>query len=413
MLDVAAVRAQFPALASGTAFFDNPGGTQVPRRVPEAMARYLLESNANHGGAFETSRRSDAALAEARGAFAAFLGAASSDEIVFGPNMTTLTFHVARSLARTLQPGDEVVVTRLDHDANVAPWLGIAQERGARVRWVDVSVPGCAWSPADLAAVLSSRTRIVAVGLASNAVGTVNPVREAARLAREAGALTYVDAVHWAPHGPTDVAELGCDFLACSAYKFFGPHLGILWGKAEHLERLTAEKVRPSPSEPPDKWETGTPSFEAIAGARAALDYLAWIGATFGEPAARGAGGLRGDLAAGMAAIRAHEKGLSRALLEGLTAIKGLDLRGSSDPAGLDGRVPTFAFTLEGISPRDVCERLDREGVAAWDGNYYALALMERLGLEGKGGMVRVGAVHYNDLADVERLLSALRSFAR
>ena len=275
----------------------------------------------------------------------------------------------------------------------------------------------CSWSADDVAAALSPRTRIVAVGLASNAVGTVNPVREAARLAREAGALTFVDAVHWAPHGPTDVRELGCDFLACSAYKFFGPHLGILWGKGEHLERLNAEKVRPSPSEPPEKWETGTPSYESIAGAHAALEYLAWIGATFGggpgEAGHREVGGLRADLAAGMSAIRAHELGLSRALLEGLTAIPGLVLRGPADPDRLDGRVPTFAFTLEGVGPRAVCEALDRARIAAWDGNYYALALMERLGLEGKGGMVRVGAVHYNDRADVERLLAALRSLAR
>lgn len=416
MLDVAALRSEFPAFQTGTVFLDHPGGTQVPRRVTEAISRYLLETNANHGGAFGTSRRSDAAVAAAREAVADFLNAAPA-EVVFGANMTSLTFHVSRSLARLVGPGDEVVVTRLDHDANVAPWLLLAEDRGAVVRWVDFDAADCTWSPAALAEVLSSRTRIVAVGMASNAVGTVNPVKEACRLAREAGAFSYVDAVHWAPHGPIDVADLGCDFLSCSAYKFFGPHLGILYGRHRLLEELAAYKVRPSSPEPPEKWETGTPSFEAIAGTGAALDYLASIGERYAQAETAGLAGRyagrRLVLKAAMEAVRAAEAELTRALHAELSTVPGLHVRGVVDPAAFDRRVPTFAFTLEGLAPRQVCEGLDREGITAWDGNYYALAAMERLGLEGKGGMVRVGAVHLNTLAEIGRLGDALRRLAR
>ena len=414
MLDVAALRSEFPALKAGTVFLDNPGGTQVPRRVTEAMTRYLLETNANHGGAFATSRRSDAVVAAARAAAADFLGGVP-EEVVFGQNMTSLTFHVSRSLARLVGPGDEVVVTRLDHDANVAPWLLLAADRGATVRWVDFDPEDCTWSVESFAAQLSTRTRIVAVGLASNAVGTVNPVADACRLAREAGALSYVDAVHFAPHGPIDVAALGCDFLACSAYKFFGPHLGILWGRRELLEGLVAYKVRPSSPEPPEKWETGTQSFESIAGAGAALDYLASVGERFGarrEGGTVGPSGRRPTFGAAMESIHAYEATLTRALHEGLATVPGLRVRGIGDPDAFGRRVPTFSFTLEGHAPRAVCEALDRDGIAAWDGNYYALEALERLGLEGTGGMVRVGAVHYNTLDDVDLLVSSLRRIA-
>lgn len=417
MLDVEKVRFRFPALGSGAVFLDNPGGTQVAAGVAEAVARYLLETNANHGGAFATSRASDALVAAARAAAAGFLGAARDEEVVFGPNMTTLTLHLSRSLAHVLSPGDEVVVTRLDHDANVAPWLLVAADRGATVRWLDFDPGTGTWSPDDLRSLVNERTRVVAVGWASNALGTVNPVKQAAAIAHEVGAYCFVDAVHWAPHGVIDVVEAGCDFLACSAYKFFGPHLGILWGKHEHLERLSPYKVRPALDRPPDRWETGTQSFEAIAGTLAALQHLAWVGETFGEAPTRPVtnaplGPTRAALRAGMTAIREYETVLSGALLSGLSSVPGLTLHGLTDPARLADRVATYAFTLRGRTPREVAEALGASGIHVWDGNYYALGVTERLGLEDKGGMVRVGAVHYNTLAEVDRLVAGLLRLA-
>ena len=331
--------------------------------------------------------------------------------------MTTLTFAVSRAIGRELSPGDEIVVTRLDHDANVAPWLAVAEERGALVRWVDLDPSDATWGTADLERVLSPRTRLVAVAMASNALGTVNPVREAADLAHRAGALLYVDAVHYAPHGPIDVEELGCDFLVCSAYKFFGPHLGVLWGRRELLERLRPYKVRPAADVSPDRWETGTQGFETIAGTGAALRYLEWVGEAFGREAEpsleKRYGGRRLLLKKAMTAVRECETRLAGEMLAGLSAVKGLKLHGVTDPLQLDRRVATFAFTVEGSTPRAVCEALDRAGIAAWDGNYYALEAMERLGLEGRGGAVRVGAVHYNTLAEVERLCGELRRLAQ
>ena len=417
MLDVEKVRSRFPALASGSVFFDNPGGTQAVSGVAEAISRYLHETNANHGGAFATSRSSDALVEEVRAAVADFLGAARREEVVFGANMTTLTMHLSRSLALSLSPGDEVVVTRLDHDANVSPWLLIARDRGATVRWVDFDPADGTWSVEALRREVNARTRLVAVGWASNALGTVNPVKEAARAAHEVGALCFVDAVHWAPHGAIDVRDAGCDFLACSAYKFFGPHLGILWGRYDLLDRLPAYKVRPSGNEPPDKWETGTQSFEAIAGTLAALSHLAWLGELFGEAPTRGTAEKvsrpsRAALRAGMAVVNEHEAELSRALLDGLSTVPGLRLYGIADPARLDRRVATYSFTLEGYTPRQVAEQLAAERIHVWDGNYYALGVTERLGLEESGGMVRVGAVHYNTLEEVHRLVAELRRIA-
>jgi cysteine desulfurase family protein (TIGR01976 family) len=414
MFDHDAIRSRFPALASGDVILDNPGGTQVPREVTDRIVRYLHETNANHGGAFPTSRASDAVVAEGRAAVADFLGAARPEEIVFGPNMTTLTFQMARSLSRDWKPGDEVVLTRLDHDANVSPWLLAAADRGATVRWLDFDAADCTWGVEGLRSLLSERTRLVAVGWASNSVGTVNDVAAAAAAAHEAGALLYVDAVHYAPHGPIDVAAAGIDFLACSAYKFFGPHLGILWGRHDLLERTFAYKVRPAGDEPPDRWETGTQSFEAVAGTLGAVEYLAWVGEQFGGPhrealAGRYAG-RRLSLKAAMTAIHAYEARLSRALLEALDGVPGLAIRGISDPALFAARVPTFSFTMEGRPPRTIAEELGRRGFRVWDGNYYAVGVTERLGLEATGGMVRVGAVHYNTVDELRRLGAALRA---
>ena len=420
MIDPKLGRSHFPSLdplrrgAPPVVFFDNPAGTQI---AAESLARindYLVQRNANHDGAFRASRESDAMVRDARAALADFLGASRPEEICFGQNMTSLTMHLSRSLARELAPGDEVVVTRLDHDANVAPWLLAARDRDCVVKWVDFDPADCAWSIEQLARQVTKKTRIVAVGYASNATGTINPVAEAARLAHEAGGLCFVDAVHAAPHEAIDVTAIGCDFLVCSAYKFFGPHTGILWGRYDLLDRLSAYKVRPAGNAPPHKWETGTQSFESIAGVLGAVEYLEWVGRTFSS----GAGSARqtarpATLRAAMACIREYETGLSRAMLDGLSSITGLKIRGIVDPAQLHRRVPTYSFTIDGWHPHKICEELDAAGIYAWDGNYYALEVTTRLGLEGKGGMVRVGAVHYNTPAEVELLVSSVRSIAR
>lgn len=403
-LDPTKVRRQFPALATDAVYFDNPGGTQVPQRVVERMSNYLMTTNANAGGAFATSRASDAVVEEARLAVARFLGAARPEEIIFGPNMTTLTFNLSRALGRRLLPGDEIIVTHLDHDANISPWLHIAEDRGCIVHWLDFDVEDCTLRLEQFERLLSSRTRLVAVGYASNAVGTVNPVAEVVRRAHQAGALCFVDAVQYAPHRLIDVQALDCDFLAVSAYKFFGPHLGALYGKFEHLARLRAYKVRPASDEPPGKFETGTPAFENIVGTLGALEYLASL---------RGATSVdRLALANAMEAIHGYERTLTLALLERLERVPGVHLFGLTEPDRVDERVPTVSFTLEGRSPREVAEALAQAGIYVWDGNFYALAVTERLGLEAHGGLVRVGLAHYNTVEEIERLEEVLRKVA-
>ncbi len=414
-IDVAALRAQFPALGltlddRPVVYLDGPGGTQVPQRVIDAVARYYQEANANAGGAFLTSRRSDERVAAAREAFADFLNATSTHEIKFGPNMTTLTFGLSRALGGTLGLGDEILVTALEHDANVSPWRALA-ERGAIVRTVEIDRADCTLDLDDLEEKLGPRTRIVAVGLASNAVGTINEVAAIAERAHAVGALVFVDAVHYAPHGPIDVQALDCDFLACSAYKFFGPHLGILYGKEELLETLPAYKVRPAH----DRWETGTQNHEGIAGAGAALDYLAEVGTHHGAPFGKafpGFSGRRLALKAGLAAIRAYEATLLGRLMAGLAAIRGLRVYGITDEARFEGRVPTVSFSLEGWPARRLAEELARRGFFVWDGNMYAVELIERLGLAERGGFVRIGLVHYNTADEIDRLLEALGELA-
>ncbi|GAC1616760.1 MAG: cysteine desulfurase-like protein [Ktedonobacteraceae bacterium] len=400
------VRNHFPALASDDIYFDNPGGTQVAREVVERMQHYFEHNNANHGGAFRTSRASDAVVAEARQAVAAFLNAARPEEIVFGQNMTSLTLHISRSIARTLSPGDEIVVTRLDHDANIAPWLLIAEDKGCTVRWVDIHPEDCTLDMDDMQRQITPRTKLVALGYASNAVGTVNDVKRAVALAHSVGALCFIDAVQYAPHKLIDVQALDCDFLACSAYKFFGPHTGILYGKYDLLDKLTAYKVRPSGKQPPDKFETGTQSFESIAATLGAMEYFAWLGKQFGGET----GPLSQVLRTGIEVIDAYELQLNHALLEGLNSISGLHLRGITDPQKMGQRVPTFSFTLAGWDPRLVAEKLAQEHINVWNGNYYALAIMERLGLEAQGGMVRVGLTHYNTHGEIEKLVDALHT---
>jgi cysteine desulfurase family protein (TIGR01976 family) len=395
-------RRHFPSITrlGSPIYFDNPGGTQVPQQVVDAMSEYLLHSNANTHGAFPTSERTDGVIHEAHAAVADLLGA-SPGEVAFGPNMTTLTFGLSRALGRELRRGDELVVTRLDHDANIAPWLLLAEDRGLTVRWADVDPADCTLDVESFERALSERTKVAAFAYASNAVGTVNDVGQLTRLAHEAGALTFIDAVQYAPHGPIDVRELDCDFLACSPYKFFGPHAGVLYTRLDHSERLRAYKVRPASDAPPYKWETGTQSHEAMAGTTAAMEYLASL-----APEARYAD-RRERLVAALGAIREYERELSRRLLQGL---EGLDVRvyGITDLDRLEWRVPTFSLTSARATPRQLAEELGRRGLNLWDGNYYALALMERLGLEGRGGALRIGLAHYNTPDEVDRLLSEL-----
>ena len=411
---LARVRGEFPALArrhgnQEYSYLDGPGGTQVPRATIAAMTGYLERSNANHEGAFATSEESDARLAEAHAGAADFLNAGGPDEVAFGQNMTTLTFAVSRAIGRMLKAGDEIVVTRLDHDANVAPWLALQEERGVTVRWVGIR-DDCSLDFRDLERSLGPRTRIVAVGLASNAVGTINPVGRIVEMAHAVGAWTYIDAVHAGPHMPIDVSALDTDFLVCSPYKFFGPHLGLLYGKPERLDQVASYKVRPAPDTGSGKWETGTLPGEALAGLIGTFDYLAWIGREFGG--ADDAAPRRTALAAAMRAIRVTEHGLALHALTALQGVPGLTLRGIVDPERLDERVPTFAFTLAGRTPHEVAAALGERGIATWDGDYYAFELIRALGLAESGGMVRVGFVHYNEPREIDRLVDALRDIA-
>jgi cysteine desulfurase family protein (TIGR01976 family) len=394
---------------------DGPGGTQVHGSVIEAMSDYLVEANSNFHGAFLFSRRTDETIDKARQALADFLNASRPEEIVFGPNMTSLTFTLSRAIGRTLSPGDEVVVTHLDHDANVAPWMFL-QERGVIVRQVDIDARDCTLDMESLESAITPRTKLVALGYASNAVGSINDVARAVELAHQSGAWVYVDAVHYAPHGSIDVQALGCDFLVCSVYKFFGPHQGALYGRYDLLASLPAYKVRPAWDEPPHKFETGTQSFEAMAGSTAAVEYLASVGRRYGaEYAARYPGftGRRLDLKAGMAAIRAYEAELCQRLLSGLGDIPGLRIYGITDPARLEQRVPTISFRLEGLAPQEIAERLAEANIFAWDGNFYALSVTEQLGLESQGGLLRVGLAHYNTAEEVDTLLGVLADMPR
>jgi cysteine desulfurase family protein (TIGR01976 family) len=413
--DLSQIRSQFPSLDRPAIFFDNPGGTQIARQSLDRINRYLLECNANHEGAFATSKASDAILDEAHRAMADFYNAASPEEIVFGNNMTTLTLHISRSISREWKEGEEIVVTRLDHDANVTPWVLAAQDRGVKVSWVDFDVEDGTLRLDDLQNALERKPRLLAVGYASNSLGTINPVEKIVKMAHDAGTIVYIDAVQYAPHGPIDVKKLDCDFLISSAYKFFGPHSGILYGKHDLLEKLFAYKVRPATNKLPGKFETGTQNHEGIAGVLGAIEYFAWVGKQFGNEFAGNLGNYEGrrlELKKGMAAIHAYELELGSALLSALSSVPGLRLYGLTDENRLQDRVATFSFRLKDLRPRSVAEQLAEEGIYVWDGNYYALNVSERLGVEESGGMVRVGAAHYNTLEEVGRLREALLKIA-
>ncbi len=434
-LDLAYIRSQFPALAQTVnghpaVFLDGPGGTQVPQRVIDAISDYLRRDNANTGGAHATSQRTDAMILEARTAMADFLHC-GADEVVFGPNMTSLTYMMSRAIGRELGPGDEIVVTRLDHDANVSPWLAL-EEKGVTIRWAEIHEEDCTLDLEDLASKVNSKTKLVAVGYASNAVGTINPVKRIVGMAHAVGALAYVDAVHYGPHGLIDVAALDCDFLVCSTYKFFGPHMGVLFGRREHLQRLRPYKVRPLTDASPNRWEWGTLNHECIAGITACVEYIAEIGR---NEKACGAGRLscppsegpsspkgrekwgtqvevsprRQALETAFAAIHHHEHTLMHHLIAGLKEIPSLKIYGITDAARFDERCPTLAVRVENNTPLELATRLGERGFFTWDGNYYALNLTERLDVEKSGGFLRIGLVHYNTAEEVDRLLGTLR----
>lgn len=406
---VDACREQFPALqrqenGKPVVFFDGPAGTQVPRRVAEAITDYLYRCNANHHGHFATSQESDQLLRASHQAHAEFVGASDADEVAFGQNMTSLTFAFSRALAKTWNPGDEVLVSSLDHDANITPWRLAAEESGAQVKFIDYHPDDFTLNLDDLADKLSEKTRLVAVGCACNATGGINPVKQIAEMAHSLGAKVFLDAVHFGPHGLIDVVDWDCDFLACSDYKFFGPHLGMLWGRRELLESLQPYKVRPASNQLPTRWMTGTQSHESIAGGMACIDYLADIGRKTGaEPESN----RREALIAAFDAIVEYETMLSERLIDGLSQINGLEIIGITDKARLHERFPTFSIRHASISPANLARELGQRGICVWNGNYYALEFSQRMGFE-PDGMVRIGLVHYNTTEEIDRLLLAI-----
>ena len=409
--DVGWAREQFPSLklrvnGQAAAFLDGPAGTQVPRQVIQAIENYFVSANANTCGLFETSRRNDAMIAATRAAMGDFFNCDAS-EVVFGQNMTTITFALARAIGREWRLGDEIVVTTLDHDANVAPWRAL-EEKGVLVRQVDIHEEDCMLDLDDLKRKITKKTKLVAVGYASNMVGTINPIAEITKLAHSAGALMFVDAVHFASHGLIDVKALDCDFLACSPYKFFGPHMGTLYGKREHLQRFKPYKVRPATDAIPDCWETGTQVQELIAGIGAAVDYIAELGRHH-DSSARS---RRDALQAAYRATVPYERTLLTKLLDGLKAIPGVKVYGVTDPKRFAERCATISLRMGGHHPTQIAKFLGDRGIFAWDGNFYAMNLSERLGVEQKGGVLRIGLVHYNTMEEVNRLLKALSEFA-
>lgn len=418
-LDLSSLRVQFPALQQKDekgrpyVFFDGPGGTQVPGAVIDAIAHYYTHANSNSHGNFLYSARTDATVMAAREAVADFLNAPSPQEVVFGPSMTNLTFNLSRAIGAQLGSGDEIVVTRLDHDANVSPWLAL-QEQGIVIKYADFDVEDCTLDLAHFKSLLSDKTKLVAIGYASNAVGTINPVKKIGALAHEVGARVWIDAVHYAPHGPIDVQDIDCDFLVCSVYKFFGPHIAVAWGCYDLLDALPAYKVRPAGDDPPHKFETGTGNFEGMAGTTAAVNYLAQLGDQFGAAfeaqwTEAGFTGRRLALKKAMTAIANYELTLLERLVEGLVAIPGVRIYGITDKAQFYQRTPTIAFTKDRVKPETIAKVLGQNSIFVWDGHHYALEVVKRLGLYDRGGMVRVGIVHYNTAAEVDRLLAVLR----
>jgi cysteine desulfurase family protein (TIGR01976 family) len=403
-----AVRGRFPALnladkGKRRIYLDNPAGTQVPQVVADALARCLLTTNANLGGYFETTVAAGRVVDEAHQAMADFLGASTPEEIIVGANMTTLTYHMSRTLGRDFKPGDEVVLTRMDHEGNVSPWLQLAEDRGLTVRWVPFDQQSWQVEEQALAAVLSDRTRLVALNYASNLTGSINNVKALTRLAKQAGALVFVDAVQFAPHGLVDVQDIGCDFLACSAYKFFGPHLGVLWGKRDVIDGLTPYKCRCSSNGLPERFETGTPQVELLAGLSAAVGYFETLGEMAGEGGSR-----RAKIAAAYKASITYENPLAQKLIDGLSDIAGLTVQGITDPARLQHRVPTVSFTVDGISPESIVRQMNAENIFLWSGHNYAWEVVHQLGIPADDGVVRIGIAHYNTAGEIDETLESV-----
>ncbi|MCB0268639.1 MAG: cysteine desulfurase-like protein [Calditrichaeota bacterium] len=412
------LRAKFPALSieddgKPRVYLDNPAGTQVPHRVLERMERYLVRSNANSGGYFVTARESDVLKTQARQAMADLLNAPDLSEIVFGPNMTTLTYSVSRAIGRLLKPGDSIVVTRMDHDANVYPWLQLAEDLGLTVKFLPFNRETYQFDLQNFAELLDETVKIVAIGHASNALGTINNIPEMCKMAHEYGAWVYVDAVQSAPHIPVDVQSLGCDFLVCSSYKFFGPHQGILWGRKSILDHLKSYQVRPAKDKLPGKFENGTQSHEGMAGVLGALEYLGEVGEMFGDPFSANFPNFSGQqlgLHTAMAAIQSYEQTLSNYLIRGLQQISGVKVHGVTDRNELQHRVPTVTFTKENVHPNDIAKQLAAENTFVWSGHFYAVEVIDFLGLAESGGLLRVGAAHYNTADEIDKLLNVVDS---
>jgi cysteine desulfurase family protein (TIGR01976 family) len=418
-LNIKSIREQFPALAlkdEGKAriYLDNPGGTQVPRQVLERMEYYLIHTNSNHGGPFRTSVESDKVLEDAHQGMADLLNAKSADEIVFGANMTSLTFMVSRSIGRLLKRGDAILLTRMDHDGNVGPWLHLVEDLGLEVKWLNFNLETYEYDLDEAKSIFkNNNVKLAAINYASNCLGTINNVKALTEMAHQSETLVFVDAVQYVPHGPTDVQDIGCDFLACSPYKFFGPHQGVLWGKTEMLEKLEAYKVRPADNTSPGKFETGTQLHEGQAGTLGVLEYLEWLGETMGAEYNANFpefSGRRKKLHAAMLAIQNYEQTLSSKLIEGLQNLAGVDVKGISEGKDLARRVPTVSFTVEKQNPEEISNKLAAENIFVWHGHNYALEAIRLMGLEESGGVVRIGPVHYNTLEEIDHTLEVLKT---
>ena len=418
-LNIKTIREQFPALAlkdEGKAriYLDNPGGTQVPRQVLERMEHYLIHTNSNHGGPFRTSVESDKVLKDAHQGMADLLNAKSADEIVFGANMTSLTFAVSRSIGRLLKHGDVILLTRMDHDGNVGPWLHLAEDLGLEVKWLNFDLKTYEYDLEEAQSIFKDNNiKLAAINYASNCLGTINNVKALTEMAHLSDTLVFVDAVQYVPHGPTDVQDIGCDFLACSPYKFFGPHQGVLWGKAGLLEKLEAYKVRPAENTAPGKFETGTQLHEGQAGTLGVLEYLEWLGETMGAEYLANFpefSGRRKKLHAAMLAIQDYEQTLSSRLIEGLQNLAGVDVKGISAVKDLARRVPTVSFTVKNQNPEEIAVKLAAENIFVWHGHNYALEAVRLMGIEEAGGVVRIGPVHYNTLEEIDRTLEVLKT---
>jgi len=407
--DIERVRSAFPSLSETDGgqpriYFDNPGGTQICQRSIDRMNEYLVRANTNTHGPFRTSRMTDEIIHETHAALADFVGTDDPGEIVFGQNMTTITLHLSRSLAHLLNEGDEIVVTRMDHDANISPWLLVARDRGCTVRWIDFDPQTYRYDEASVDAAITEKTRIVAVGYASNAIGTVNDVASVAEKAHAVGALVFVDAVQFAPHFVMDVKAIGCDILACSPYKFYGPHQGMAWARRDLLESLSPYKVRPADDTLPSRFETGTQSHEGMAATLGAVEHFERMGTTMG------AGGTtrRERLVSGMEVLIDYERDLTRHLISGLQAIPGVTVHGLTREEDLTDRVPTVGMVKEGSDPDTLARRLAEANIFTWPGHYYAIEVIERLGLSASGGMLRIGLGQYNTVEEIDRLLNVL-----